>query len=332
VKALSLTARLSLLFALCAATVLLGLGWVVARSVEDHFLGLDRHEIEGKLALVRNLLVKAHSPEALAALPRELDDALVGHPGLAVTVLAADGSTWFSTGGRKIPPVLIDGANLAGASLVAWQEGALWYRGLMAPAPTGLAENPPFRVAIALDISHHRHFMAELRRTLALAMALAALVTAALGWAATRAGLRPLGRLTALVGSLEASGLGARLPQTRVPAEVETLVVAFNAMLARLEDSFRRLSGFSSDIAHELRTPVSNLMVQTQVALSGTRTGDQYREVLYSSLEEYERMAQTIGDMLFLAQADNVLRSIENILALNRNNVQIPVILAPTPF
>ncbi len=107
--------------------------------------------------------------------------------------------------------------------------------------------------------------------------------------------------------SLEANRLGARLPQTRVPAEVETLVVAFNAMLARLEDSFQRLSEFSSDIAHELRTPVSNLMVQTQVALSGMRTCNQYREVLYSSLEEYERMAQTIGDMLFLAQADNGL-------------------------
>lgn len=103
-KALSLTARLSLLFALSAIIVLLGFGWVVARSVEDHFLELDRGEIEGKLALVRNLLAKAHSPESLAALPQELDDALVGHPGLAVTLLAADGSTWFSTGGWQIPP------------------------------------------------------------------------------------------------------------------------------------------------------------------------------------------------------------------------------------
>ncbi len=306
-KALSLTARLSLLFALSAIIVLLGFGWVVARSVEDHFLELDRGEIEGKLALVRNLLAKAHSPESLAALPQELDDALVGHPGLAVTLLAADGSTWFSTGGWQIPPALRNSANRAGADLVAWQDGALWYRGLTARAPTGLAADTPFTVAIALDISHHRHFMAGLRRTLALAMALAALLTAALGWGATRAGLRPLRRLTALVKSLEANRLGARLPQTRVPAEVETLVVAFNAMLARLEDSFQRLSEFSSDIAHELRTPVSNLMVQTQVALSGMRTCNQYREVLYSSLEEYERMAQTIGDMLFLAQADNGL-------------------------
>jgi len=79
--------------------------------------------------------------------------------------------------------------------------------------------------------------------------------------------------------------------------------------LARLEDSFRRLSDFSSDIAHELRTPVSNLMTQTQVALAreGDGSREQFREILYSNLEEFERMAQMIGDMLFLAQADNGL-------------------------
>jgi two-component system heavy metal sensor histidine kinase CusS len=66
---------------------------------------------------------------------------------------------------------------------------------------------------------------------------------------------------------------------------------AFNAMLARLEDSFRRLSEFSSDIAHELRTPLSNLMTQTQVALTRARSAEEYREVLASNMEEYERLA-----------------------------------------
>jgi two-component system heavy metal sensor histidine kinase CusS len=78
-------------------------------------------------------------------------------------------------------------------------------------------------------------------------------------------------------------------------------------MLARLEDSFRRLSDFSSDIAHELRTPVSNLLTQTQVMLSRARTVDEYQDVLASNAEELERMAKMIADMLFLAKADNDL-------------------------
>jgi len=78
-------------------------------------------------------------------------------------------------------------------------------------------------------------------------------------------------------------------------------------MPARPEDSFRRLSDFSADLAHELRTPISNLMAETQVALSKARSADQYREVLYSNLEEYERLAHMIADMLFLVKADNRL-------------------------
>jgi two-component system heavy metal sensor histidine kinase CusS len=76
-------------------------------------------------------------------------------------------------------------------------------------------------------------------------------------------------------------------------------------MLGRLHNSFARLSDFSSDLAHELRTPINNLMGQTQVALSRIRNAEDYRAVLESNLEEYERLARMIRDMLFLAQADN---------------------------
>jgi two-component system heavy metal sensor histidine kinase CusS len=106
---------------------------------------------------------------------------------------------------------------------------------------------------------------------------------------------------------ISASRLENRLTLDSVPVELVELALGFNDMLARLEDSFRRLSDFSSDLAHELRTPISNLMTQTQVALSKARSADEYREVLYSNLEEYDRIARMIGDMLFLAKADNGL-------------------------
>lgn len=310
VKSLSLTARLSLLFAVSAVIVLLGLGWVVERAVQSHFIEIDRHEIEGKLSLVRNLLAAATSADALAAVPLELKNALVGHHHLQVTVFAADGAVWFSSGAARFPQTRPSGA--ADERWVDWSEDEHAYRGLLAQVKTDFA--PPFTIAIAQDVSHHEVFMRDFRRTLAIITALAALLTAALGWAATRAGLRPLRRVVALAARIEASRLGERLPESHVfeshaPAEIESLAAAFNAMLARLEDSFRRLSEFSSDIAHELRTPVSNLMTQTQVVLAreGEQSSELFREILYSNLEEYERMAQMIGDMLFLAQADNGL-------------------------
>jgi two-component system heavy metal sensor histidine kinase CusS len=75
-------------------------------------------------------------------------------------------------------------------------------------------------------------------------------------------------------------------------------------MLERLQDAFKRLSDFSSDIAHELRTPISNLMTETQVALSRTRDATSYRATLESNAEEYERLARMIADMLLLAKAE----------------------------
>lgn len=304
-KSLSLTARISLLFSACAAVVLLGLGWVVVQSMEAHFLEIDRHEIEGKLSLVQNLLAKVDAPVDLDALPGQLDDALVGHHGLSVALIAKDGSIWFTSQAQDFPVALFLQAKPG--HILTWTENARTYRGLTAPVTIGPQDSLRFTAAISLDITHHRKFRSEFLVLLTFATILAALVTATLGWLVTHFGLRPLRRMTALATNLSASQLNERIPDTRLPVEIRSLATAFNAMLARLESSFQRLSEFSSDIAHELRTPVSNLMTQTQVALSKARSAEEYREVLYSNLEEYQRLSKMIGDMLFLAKADNGL-------------------------
>lgn len=64
-------------------------------------------------------------------------------------------------------------------------------------------------------------------------------------------------------------------------------------------------SPISADIAHEIRTPITNLITQTEIALSQSRSQKELEDVLYSNLEELTRMAKMVSDMLFLAQADN---------------------------
>lgn len=97
------------------------------------------------------------------------------------------------------------------------------------------------------------------------------------------------------------------VPMESVPHELERLVSSFNAMLARLEDSFVRLSNFSADIAHELRTPISNLRTHTEVILTKKRAPEDYEENLYSNLEDLNRLFGIIDGMLFLAKSDNGL-------------------------
>jgi two-component system heavy metal sensor histidine kinase CusS len=104
---------------------------------------------------------------------------------------------------------------------------------------------------------------------------------------------------------ITASNLGERLHVASAPDELKDLVESFNQMLDRLQDAFQRLSQFSSDLAHEFRTPVSNLLVQSQVAIARPRSNEEYQALLASNIEEFERLSRMIESMLFLARADN---------------------------
>jgi two-component system heavy metal sensor histidine kinase CusS len=149
--------------------------------------------------------------------------------------------------------------------------------------------------------------MRSFLQTLWLFVAGAAALTGLLGWAAARRGLAPLRAMREQAQVVTAQQLSHRLPVESAPLELAELAQSLNDMLARLEEAFHRLSDFSSDIAHELRTPVSNLMTQTQVVLSRARSADEYHSILESNAEEFERMARMISDMLLLAKADNGL-------------------------
>jgi len=319
---LSLTARLSLLFALSTAAVLFALGTTLEHAVERHFRDMDRHELTGKLALVREMVgsvvdgaAPAHLPADLPAdLTARLEASLVGHPTLILQLRDVDGTPLLTRGNL---PAGTDSAGwpaparASATQWLQWQQGERPFRGLLAPLQQDTdgtdTKTAAGSVLIGMDIGHHQAFMEVFRRILALTILAAASTAAVLGWAVTRAGLRPLRRITALAAALDTERLDARLPGTAVPTEIQALVDAFNSMLGRLDDSFRRLSEFSADVAHELRTPIANLTLQAQIALNEHRDAETYREVLYASLDEYERLTRLINDMLYLARADRGL-------------------------
>ncbi|MDP3511356.1 MAG: heavy metal sensor histidine kinase [Sulfuritalea sp.] len=302
----SITARLTLLFAAVSTAVLLALGLLIGNAVEQHFVEQDMEVLSGKTQLAANLLAQLRSPADSDALLRQLDDSLVGHHGLAVMVLDGDGKRVFATPNAAFPDALLQPA-AAGGKPLSWTLGGQPWRGFATLLPTGSRQLPPMLVAVAVDISHHEHFMESFRRRLWLFVAIAAALVGLLGWVVVRRGLAPLQAMRARAAGVTANRLDTRLSLDAVPVELAELAETLNEMLARLEDSFQRLKDFSSDLAHELRTPISNLMTQTQVALTRARSTDEYREVLASNAEEYERLARMVGDMLFLAQADHGL-------------------------
>lgn len=303
----SITLRLTLLFALASTIVLLVLGYLIGVSVERHFVEQDMEILTGKLELAQHALEKVHTDPELDNIPQLLDDALIGHVGLAVVVVAPNGQRLFATRGVEFPQTLVDRAERADSKRpIVWRsaQGAP-FRGVSTLAKTGIDAAPMAIVAVATDISHHERFMASFRMTLWLFVLLAAVLTGFLGWIAVRRGLAPLLAIRQEAEGITARKLDARLADDSIPAELADLVATLNAMLSRLEDSFRRLSDFSSDLAHEFRTPISNLMTQSQVTLSRNRTVDEYRDVLASNVEEFERLSRMVADMLFIAKADD---------------------------
>jgi two-component system heavy metal sensor histidine kinase CusS len=301
----SLTRRLTALFALVSTAVLLGLGTLIGGTVEQHFVEQDVEVLSEKLDLTRRILEKVATEDELTAVPQQLDEALAGQRGLAVAVVAPDGHLLFATSGAGFPEALLARAAMADAAHpLLWRTGGVPMRGISARMPTGIAGAPPAVVGVATDISHHEQYMAGFRVTLWSFVAVAALLSGVLGALAVRRGLMPLQAMKRKAESITARRLDARLAVDAVPDELADLAKTLNGMLARLEESFRRLSDFSSDLAHEFRTPISNLMTQTQVTLSKPRAPAEYREVLASNMEEYERLSRMVADMLFIAKGD----------------------------
>jgi two-component system heavy metal sensor histidine kinase CusS len=98
--------------------------------------------------------------------------------------------------------------------------------------------------------------------------------------------------------------LKERIGSTGWPRELQPLAIAFDQMLKRLDDSFTRLSQFSADLAHELRTPIANMLGEAQVALTRDRSAAEYRETIESTVAECERLSRIVDNLLFVARVD----------------------------
>jgi two-component system heavy metal sensor histidine kinase CusS len=307
-KKRSITLELTLLFTIASTVVLLTLGFVISSSVEKHFEEQDMDVLVAKMMLTRHTLEKFKLASDLDQITQPLNDALVGHHGLDLVVYDSKGETIFSTPNASFPKELVttSAANHPNKPFV-WQSGVQSYRGIADEVPIGTETGLKVIVATSTDIMHHLAFMQSFVQTLWMFVAAAAALSGLLGWAAVRRGLLPLRTMREQAQVVTAQQLNRRLKVDSVPVELAELAQSLNDMLARLEEAFERLSDFSSDIAHELRTPVSNLMTETQVALTRIRSADEYRTTLESNAEELEHMARMISDMLLLAKSENSL-------------------------
>jgi two-component system heavy metal sensor histidine kinase CusS len=175
-----------------------------------------------------------------------------------------------------------------------------------ATVSSAIPASPAWRIQAALNVGSDDDILVRYRRDILIVLVGGLLGAAALGAWITRRGLRPIADITRATERIGAQHLQERIKAGPWPKELLSLAVAFDAMLDRLQDAFERLSQFSADLAHELRTPINNLIGEAEVALTRGRPAEEYVRVLQSALEEQGRLARMIDSMLFLAQTDQV--------------------------
>lgn len=160
-------------------------------------------------------------------------------------------------------------------------------------------------IHLALDQTRSEDMLEHFRERAFVALFAGATLLALSGAFVARRAMRPLTTITAATKNLDVSSLDDELEAHTWPAELRVLAAEFSSMQRRLADSFRRLAQFSADLAHELRTPVNNLLGEAEVALRQPRTEGELRETLESMLEEIQRLRRMIEELLFLARSEH---------------------------
>ncbi|SOF01352.1 heavy metal sensor signal transduction histidine kinase [Burkholderia sp. OK233] len=176
-------------------------------------------------------------------------------------------------------------------------------RGILADAR--LHDGDTATVLIARNMSDRWRLLDRYRDKLDLAGAAGVILAMLLSYLLIRAALRPLRDIAASAGLVTVNRLNTRIKVARVPSELEALVNALNAMLERVDHGFQRLSRFTADLAHDMRTPISNMRGAAEVALARPRSADEYEALLASNLEECDRLSRMIENVLFLARAEH---------------------------
>lgn len=319
-RPVSLTLRITAFVGTATTLVFLAFGWMIEHSIEQHFAEQDADELRVVATSVQQLLTTS-TVGTNSTLANRLSTAVTGHHGVYFYVADNKGQQLYSTPGPDLALI----AQTVGVTqqidshrLHTWQEQENTYRG----AVLKIGPNANFTVVVAAEMNFHLHYLEIFQNTLWITTLLACIISIFVAWLSVHQGHAPLREISDRIRNINPDQLNVRLDTELVPKELLDLGNSFNDMLARIENSFEHLSNFSADIAHELRTPVTNLSTQTQVALSRARGIEEYREILYSSLEEYERMAKMISDMLFLAQTDNKLLKLEQVEINLVNEIQ----------
>jgi len=303
----SIATRLALMFAAAALVVFALLGGALHRVLSNELAHHQQAEIDARLEDMSYMLQHGRAPNLGERIRDKLGTLSTADPRTRSWMWSEDPAFRY---GDDLEAVV--NAVDAGQDTVRLRTGEsqelkrIRVHGMVLPAT---AARPAVRFIAGVDAAPFRGTLRTFETALAVLTLAGTALSAALGYWIARIGLGPVERLSADAQRIGPDNRAQRLQLPALPRELARLGASFNAALDRLDAAYRQLATFSDDVAHELRTPLANLIGQTQVALARDRNAAELREVLQSNLEELERLRAIVADMLFLARAEQGVRA-----------------------
>ncbi|NJQ18399.1 MULTISPECIES: Cu(+)/Ag(+) sensor histidine kinase [Enterobacterales] len=317
----SLALRLTFFISLSTILAFFAFAWFMLHSVEKHFAEQDISDLQQISTAMQRILQSPSEPDQKKV--SKIKESIASYRNVAVLLLDPQGNELFSSARgaalrpamnsadfsthRRAQDVFLWSVEEPAGSMHAGSDMKMETYRIIASSGTATLQGKTQRyvMLIGLSINFHLHYLEALKKNLFAIATVISLLIILIVRIAVRQGHLPLRNVSTAIKNITSENLDARLEPSRVPVELEQLVISFNHMIEKIEDVFTRQANFSADIAHEIRTPITNLVTQTEIALSQNRSQKELEDVLYSSLEEYNRMTRMVSDMLFLAQADN---------------------------
>ncbi len=301
----SLATRLTLFLSLAIGAILIAVGWLMNDQLEHQLHEKDEVELSHTVETQRDIVRMMQTAPGEDGWARVWVDHMQPQFDVTVRILDPQGRVFTQSPGMSVPasafvpppgrrryfpwrPGLHDDNNyLLTVDRVEMAPGAVW------------------TIQAAENLTERHELLERFRNRLQVVVLSALLVALAAAWLLVRRGLAPLRAMSAQIADVNVNRLGARIGGQRWPSDLQTLAHSFDEMMARLQAAFEQLSQFSSDLAHEFRSPITNLVAAASVMLSRERTAAEYQETLAIVVDEGERLSRMVTAMLFLARADN---------------------------
>ncbi len=296
----SIAGRLAAMFALAALLVLSILAYILDRELATVLERQQVEQLDTKFKDIDYVLKRLRGPEQWERIHAKLDALTPPDRSTQYWILSDDPQIRYGNALAEIVSISQD-ASSVGELRIGGRAEPMLIRNDYFPADE---RHAALRFIVGVDSEPYARTRRAFRTVMLASVSGGVLLVALIGYLITHWGLVPLKRLSREAHALSPSMLSQRLVTAQLPAELSDLAQSFNGALDRLEAAYQQLESFNADVTHDLRTPLTNLIGHTQVALSRERSVPQLVEVLQSNLEDMERLRGIVNDMLFLARAN----------------------------